>query len=95
MMIQFDDDKSVIFNCLSADCKVVHEFIGGYIFLSMRSKDANQSLNEEMFHKLKGGWVWKIWRLTTTIKKTLQLININYCQLFLVDNFEEKWTLLF
>ena len=33
MMIQFDDDKNVIFNCLSADCKVVHEFIGGYIFL--------------------------------------------------------------
>ena len=32
-MIQFDDDKNVIFNCLSADCKVVHEFIGGYIFL--------------------------------------------------------------
>jgi kindlin 2 len=57
MMIQFDDDKSVIFNCLSPDCKVVHEFIGGYIFLSMRSKDANQSLNEEMFHKLTGGWV--------------------------------------
>ena len=55
-MIQFDDDKSVIFNCLSADCKVVHEFIGGYIFLSMRSKDANQTLNEEMFHKLTGGW---------------------------------------
>ena len=22
MMIQFDDDKNVIFNCLSADCKV-------------------------------------------------------------------------
>ena len=57
MMIQLDDDKSVIFNCLSADCKVVHEFIGGYIFLSMRSKDANQSLNEDMFHKLTGGWV--------------------------------------
>jgi len=57
MMIQFDDDKNVIFNCLSADCKVVHEFIGGYIFLSMRSKDANQSLNEDMFHKLTGGWV--------------------------------------
>jgi len=29
-------------------------------------------------------------RLTTTIKKTLQLINVNYCQLFLVGNFEEK-----
>jgi len=57
MMIQFDDDKNVIFNCLSADCKVVHEFIGGYIFLSMRSKETNQNLNEEMFHKLTGGWV--------------------------------------
>lgn len=60
MMIQFDDERNVIFGCLSADCKVVHEFIGGYIFLSMRSKDANQQLNEEMFHKLTGGWVWKI-----------------------------------
>lgn len=38
--------------------QVVHEFIGGYIFLSMRTKDANQNLNEELFHKLTGGWVW-------------------------------------
>lgn len=37
--------------------QVVHEFIGGYIFLSMRTKDANQNLNEELFHKLTGGWV--------------------------------------
>ena len=43
--------------CLSADCKVIHEFIGGYIFLSMRSKESNQQLNEELFHKLTGGWV--------------------------------------
>ncbi len=63
MMIQFDDEKNVIFNCLSADCKVIHEFIGGYIFLSMRSKDANQQLNAELFHKLTGGWVWNsIWK---------------------------------
>jgi len=35
MMIQFEDDKNVIFQfqCLSADCKVIHEFIGGYILL--------------------------------------------------------------
>lgn len=72
MMIQLDDDRNenVVFNCLSADCKVVHEFIGGYIFLSMRSKDANQQLNEDMFHKLTGGWLWKRpewspWRSTT------------------------------
>ena len=73
MMIQFEDDKNVIFQvrrssfilnptntslsqCLSADCKVIHEFIGGYIFLSMRSKESNQQLNQELFHKLTGGW---------------------------------------
>ena len=58
MMIQLGDGKSVIFQCLSADCKVVHEFIGGYIFLSMRSKDANQTLDVDLFHKLTGGWQW-------------------------------------
>ncbi|XP_050737415.1 unc-112-related protein-like isoform X2 [Eriocheir sinensis] len=56
MMIQFEQDN-VVFSCLTADCKVVHEFIGGYIFLSMRTKDANQNLNEDLFHKLTGGWV--------------------------------------
>ncbi|KAH8302568.1 hypothetical protein KR044_008277 [Drosophila immigrans] len=55
MMIQFNDEN-VVFSCHSADCKVVHEFIGGYIFMSMRSKDNNQTLNEELFHKLTGGW---------------------------------------
>lgn len=56
MMIQFEDEN-IIFSCLSADCKVVHEFIGGYIFMSMRSKETNQTLDEELFHKLTGGWV--------------------------------------
>ena len=56
MMVQFEEEN-VVFSCLSADCKVVHEFIGGYIFLSMRSKASNQQLNEELFHKLTGGWV--------------------------------------
>uniref|UniRef100_A0A2P2I202 Unc-112-related protein-like n=1 Tax=Hirondellea gigas TaxID=1518452 RepID=A0A2P2I202_9CRUS len=55
MMIQAEGDP-LVFSCLTADCKVVHEFIGGYIFLSMRTKDANQTLNEELFHKLTGGW---------------------------------------
>ncbi|KAG5885355.1 hypothetical protein JTB14_035160 [Gonioctena quinquepunctata] len=55
MMVQFEDGD-IVFSCLSADCKVVHEFIGGYIFLSTRSKDASQTLNEELFHKLTGGW---------------------------------------
>ncbi|OXB74024.1 UNVERIFIED_CONTAM: hypothetical protein H355_011150 [Colinus virginianus] len=37
--------------------QVVHEFIGGYIFLSTRAKDQNESLDEEMFYKLTSGWV--------------------------------------
>ncbi|CAG9860736.1 unnamed protein product [Phyllotreta striolata] len=55
MMVQFEEEN-IVFGCLSADCKVVHEFIGGYIFLSTRSKEASQTLNEELFHKLTGGW---------------------------------------
>ncbi|XP_014237313.1 unc-112-related protein-like isoform X1 [Trichogramma pretiosum] len=55
MMVQFEEEN-IIFECQSADCKVLHEFIGGYIFLSMRSKEVNQTLNEELFHKLTGGW---------------------------------------
>jgi len=53
--VSFEDDE-LVFECLTADCKVVHEFIGGYIFLSMRSGDRSQTLNEELFHKLTGGW---------------------------------------
>lgn len=50
------DDEDVEFRPLSADCKVVHEFIGGYIYTSMRSKEQNQNLDDEKFHKLTGGW---------------------------------------
>uniref|UniRef100_A0A8C9F9A4 Fermitin family member 1 n=1 Tax=Pavo cristatus TaxID=9049 RepID=A0A8C9F9A4_PAVCR len=53
--IEFDHNVSVAFTCLSADCKIIHEHIGGYIFLSTRSKDHNESLDEELFHKLTGG----------------------------------------
>ena len=53
--VQFEEER-VAFLCLTADCKVVHEFIGGYIFCSMRSSEKNQTLNEDMFHKLTGGW---------------------------------------
>ena len=55
-----EDHEELVFQCLTADCKVVHEYIGGYIFLSMRSGDKNQTLNEELFHKLTGGWLWKM-----------------------------------
>lgn len=55
VILEFEGE-TLTFACLSADCKVVHEYIGGYIFLSMRSSDKNQTLNEELFHKLTGGW---------------------------------------
>lgn len=55
LKVQFEDED-IEFKPLSADCKIVHEFIGGYIFLSMRSKEQNQSMNEELFQKLTGGW---------------------------------------
>lgn len=50
------EDGEISFSCLSADCKIPHEFIGGYVFLSMRSRDSNQTLNEELFYKLTRGW---------------------------------------
>uniref|UniRef100_A0A8C2DIT7 Fermitin family member 1 n=1 Tax=Cyprinus carpio TaxID=7962 RepID=A0A8C2DIT7_CYPCA len=53
--IEFDQSVSIAFSCQSCDCKVVHEYIGGYIFLSTRSKDQNETLREELFHKLTGG----------------------------------------
>ncbi|XP_015682209.1 fermitin family homolog 1, partial [Protobothrops mucrosquamatus] len=53
--IEFDQNVSIAFACLSANCKVVHEYIGGYIFLSTRSKDQNETLDEDLFHKLTGG----------------------------------------
>ncbi|XP_032537530.1 fermitin family homolog 1 [Chiroxiphia lanceolata] len=53
--IEFDQNVSIAFTCLSADCKIIHEYIGGYIFLSTRSKDQNETLDEELFHKLTGG----------------------------------------
>ncbi|XP_028676710.1 LOW QUALITY PROTEIN: fermitin family homolog 1 [Erpetoichthys calabaricus] len=53
--IEFDQNVSIAFSCLSCDCKIVHEYIGGYIFLSTRSKDQNETLDEELFHRLTGG----------------------------------------
>ena len=56
--VEFAAEPSLSFICAEVDCKVVHEFIGGYIFLSTRAKDQNESLDEEMFYKLTSGWVW-------------------------------------
>ncbi len=57
MTIEFNDGSRVGFVCLSADCKVVHEFIGGYIFMSMRNQSDGPKVGHEMFHKLTSGWV--------------------------------------
>ncbi|XP_043553605.1 fermitin family homolog 2 isoform X4 [Chiloscyllium plagiosum] len=55
--VEFADDIRLSFICGDIDCKVVHEFIGGYIFLSTRAKDQNESLDEDMFFKLTSGWM--------------------------------------
>lgn len=57
MKVEFADEPCLSFICAEVDCKVVHEFIGGYIFLSTRAKDQNESLDEEMFYKLTSGWI--------------------------------------
>ncbi|XP_020368662.1 fermitin family homolog 2 isoform X4 [Rhincodon typus] len=55
--VEFADDIRLSFICGDIDCKIVHEFIGGYIFLSTRAKDQNESLDEDMFFKLTSGWM--------------------------------------
>uniref|UniRef100_A0A8C9ZMK0 FERM domain containing kindlin 3b n=1 Tax=Sander lucioperca TaxID=283035 RepID=A0A8C9ZMK0_SANLU len=53
--IEFEGNINIAFACVTADCKIVHEFIGGYIFMSTRSRAKSDTLNEELFHKLTGG----------------------------------------
>ncbi|RXN04775.1 fermitin family -like protein [Labeo rohita] len=53
--IEFDGNVNIAFSCVTADCKIVHEYIGGYIFMSTRSREQSNVLNEELFHKLTGG----------------------------------------
>ncbi|KAL7395084.1 hypothetical protein ABVT39_009861 [Epinephelus coioides] len=53
--IEFEGNINIAFGCVTADCKIVHEFIGGYIFMSTRSRAQTDTLNEELFHKLTGG----------------------------------------
>uniref|UniRef100_A0A8C6U8G0 Fermitin family member 3b n=1 Tax=Neogobius melanostomus TaxID=47308 RepID=A0A8C6U8G0_9GOBI len=55
MAIEFEGNVNIAFSCVTADCKIVHEFIGGYIFMSTRSHNKSNTLNEELFHKLTGG----------------------------------------
>ncbi|XP_057707220.1 fermitin family homolog 3b [Corythoichthys intestinalis] len=53
--IEFEGNINIAFSCVTADCKIVHEFIGGYIFMSTRSRNKSDKLDEELFHKLTGG----------------------------------------
>ena len=50
------DDEELVFICMNCDAKILHEFIGGYIYLSLRPKldnnNLSSNLNEEMFFKL-------------------------------------------
>ena len=64
MCINFrsDDGKksqTLEFDCLSADCKIIHEYIGGYIYMSIRTKktssgDYVQPFDLSAFLKLTG-----------------------------------------
>uniref|UniRef100_A0A8C5QYI4 FERM domain containing kindlin 3 n=1 Tax=Leptobrachium leishanense TaxID=445787 RepID=A0A8C5QYI4_9ANUR len=40
--IEFTENINVAFTCISAPCKVVHEYIGGYIFLSTRGSSVER-----------------------------------------------------
>ncbi|XP_016326580.1 fermitin family homolog 3-like [Sinocyclocheilus anshuiensis] len=53
--IEFNGNINIAFSCVNADCKVVHEYIGGYIFMSTRFRQQSDTLNEELFYKLTGG----------------------------------------
>jgi hypothetical protein len=52
LRIDHEEDK-LVFQCLSADLKILHEFIGGNIWLSLRSD--KERLDVAMFVKLTGG----------------------------------------
>ncbi|KAF7707498.1 hypothetical protein HF521_018716 [Silurus meridionalis] len=53
--IEFENNINIAFSCVNADCKIVHEYIGGYIFMSTRARENSNTLNVELFHKLTGG----------------------------------------
>ena len=49
------DEEVVVFICLSCDAKILHDFIGGYIYLSLRNSEngnSNTNNNEDMFFRL-------------------------------------------
>ncbi len=46
------DEELVVFTCLNNEAKILHEFIGGYIFLSLRSADKPTQVDEDLFLQL-------------------------------------------
>uniref|UniRef100_A0A8C7LFU9 FERM domain containing kindlin 3 n=1 Tax=Oncorhynchus kisutch TaxID=8019 RepID=A0A8C7LFU9_ONCKI len=55
MAIEFNGNVNIAFSCVTATCKIVHEYIGGYIFMATRTKEQAVVLNQELFFKLTGG----------------------------------------
>nr|XP_039253626.1 fermitin family homolog 2-like [Styela clava] len=55
LMIHVAGGDDVNFLCSKQSPKLLHEFLGGYIFLSMRNKDNDDRLDEDLFHRLTGG----------------------------------------
>lgn len=83
--IEFDQNVSMAFCCVSCDCKVVHEFIGGYIFLSTRSKDQNETLDEELFHKLTGGQEWGTIEARRSFSTSVHVAVLWKCSIHLLE----------
>ncbi|KAL3315826.1 Fermitin 2 [Cichlidogyrus casuarinus] len=54
MLVFGEGDRKVELKPLSANCKTLMEFIGGYAFLCQRDPSKNQQLDERFFHKLTG-----------------------------------------
>ncbi len=49
------DQETLMFVCIGFDAKILHEFIGGYIYLSLRSENPNKNVsnyNDDMFLRL-------------------------------------------
>ena len=47
----FDEDL-LVFTCVNCNARILHEFIGAYIYLSMRSHDKSATLDDDMFFQL-------------------------------------------
>uniref|UniRef100_A0A8C7ISA5 Histone acetyltransferase KAT5-like n=1 Tax=Oncorhynchus kisutch TaxID=8019 RepID=A0A8C7ISA5_ONCKI len=53
--IEFNGNVNIAFSCVTATCKIVHEYIGGYIFIATHTREQTEVLNQELFYKLTGG----------------------------------------